>query len=204
MSKIVLKSGREKLLARMHPWIFSGAIAKVIGNPDLGDTVEVCDSSGKVRAKAAYSPNSQIRARIWSFDVSENIDTVLIIIIITSICFWFAQTIPPRFFKNSSQIYVQGFFRTRIRSAINLRCESMPSLPDAGNNAMRLIHGENDGLPGLVVDRYHETLVVQVPKETELCINISMVEYSSCRRARRSGARSISFTLKLGSIAYTL
>jgi len=69
---IVLKRGREKSLKRRHPWIFSGAVEKASGK--AGDTVEVRDSSGKVLALAAYSPKSQIRARVWTFDGAEAID----------------------------------------------------------------------------------------------------------------------------------
>jgi len=58
----------------LHPWIFSGAIDKVTGNPKLGETVKVLDSKGNFLANAAYSPNSQIRARVWNFDENEKID----------------------------------------------------------------------------------------------------------------------------------
>ena len=68
---IVLKRGREKSLKRRHPWIFSGAVEKASGK--AGDTLEVRDSSGKVLALAAYSPKSQIRARVWTFDAKETI-----------------------------------------------------------------------------------------------------------------------------------
>ncbi len=65
---IKLAKGREKSLLRRHPWIFSRAIEKVIGEPKLGDTIDVLDFKGRWLAKAAYSPHSQIRARVWSFD----------------------------------------------------------------------------------------------------------------------------------------
>jgi 23S rRNA (cytosine1962-C5)-methyltransferase len=65
---IVLHSGRDKSLKRKHPWIFEGAIDKVIGNPHSGATVDVLDENGQWLAKAAYSPESQIRARVWSFE----------------------------------------------------------------------------------------------------------------------------------------
>jgi 23S rRNA (cytosine1962-C5)-methyltransferase len=68
---IQLKRGREKSLKRRHPWIFSGAVEKASGKS--GDTLEVRDSSGKVLAQAAYSPKSQIRARVWTFDAKETI-----------------------------------------------------------------------------------------------------------------------------------
>ncbi len=124
--RIVLKPGREKLLARRHPWIFSGAIDHASGNPQAGDTVEVRDAGGELRARAAFSPQSQIRARIWSFDAAEDID--------------------------------EAFFRRRLRAALALRRELVPARASTG---LRLVHGESDGLPGLVVDRYGGTLVAQ-------------------------------------------
>ncbi len=121
---IELKKGREKSLKRRHPWIFSGAIAKVSGKPAAGDTVQVRDSSGKPLAAAAYSPASQIRARVWTFDFAEAVD--------------------------------EKFFRTRLEKAISLRDHLSTS---RHTNALRLVHGESDGLPGLVGDRYADVLV---------------------------------------------
>ena len=121
-----LKSGRDKSLRRRHPWIFSGAVARIEGKPARGDTVAVKDVGGKTRALAAYSPNSQIRARAWTFDPTVEVD---------------AQ-----------------FMRRRLENALALRAQ----LPAARHtNALRLVHGESDGLPGLVVDRYADVLVVQ-------------------------------------------
>jgi 23S rRNA (cytosine1962-C5)-methyltransferase len=74
VAKIQLKSGREKSLLRKHPWIFSGAIEHVEGDPASGDTVEVIDAGGKFVARAAFSPASQIRARVWTFDAAEPVD----------------------------------------------------------------------------------------------------------------------------------
>ena len=70
---ITLKPEREKSLRRRHPWVFSGAVAAVNGNPATGETVAVLDSGGAFLAWAAYSPKSQIRARAWSFDPKEEI-----------------------------------------------------------------------------------------------------------------------------------
>ena len=124
---IVLKRGREKSLRRRHPWIFSGALEKVEGNPASGDTVEVRSADGQTLALAAWSPESQIRARVWSFDASVRIDA--------------------------------AFLRARIERAGALRS----ALPAARHtNALRLVHGESDGLPGLVVDRYADVLVAQL------------------------------------------
>ena len=74
-SSITLKPGREKALNRRHPWIFSMAIQTVNGKPELGATVDILDSKGKWLACGAYSPESQIRVRIWSFDQETIINT---------------------------------------------------------------------------------------------------------------------------------
>ena len=125
MSSLLLKKGRDKSLRRRHPWIFSGAVEKVNGKPGAGETVELLEG-GKKLAQAAYSPKSQIRARVWTFDPAEPVDA--------------------------------GFFRGRIQKAIALR-EALPAAKHT--NALRLVHGESDGLPGLVVDRYADVLVAQ-------------------------------------------
>jgi 23S rRNA (cytosine1962-C5)-methyltransferase len=126
MSAVVLKPGREKSLRRRHPWVFSGAIAHTLGEPRAGDTVEVRDAAGERLALAAYSPGSQIRARVWTFEAGDSVDA--------------------------------SFFGIRLRRALALRAE----LPAAKHtNALRLVHAESDGLPGLVVDRYGDVLVAQ-------------------------------------------
>jgi 23S rRNA (cytosine1962-C5)-methyltransferase len=126
MTAVVLKKGREKSIKRRHPWLFSGAIEKVVGKPGAGDTVEIRDSSAKPLARAAYSPKSQIRARVWTFNPEEEVDA--------------------------------GFFRARIERALALR-EALPARRHT--NALRLVYGESDGLPGLIVDRYADVLVAQ-------------------------------------------
>jgi 23S rRNA (cytosine1962-C5)-methyltransferase len=72
MNSLLLKKGREKSLKRRHPWIFSGAVEKAGGKP--GETLEVRDAAGKPLALAAYSPKSQIRARVWTFDPKEAVE----------------------------------------------------------------------------------------------------------------------------------
>jgi len=124
MNSLVLKKGREKSLRRRHPWIFSGAVEKAAGK--AGETLEVRDSSGQPIALAAYSPQSQIRARVWTFDAAHPVD--------------------------------RAFFAGRLKQAISLR-DHLPVSKQT--NAMRLVHGESDGLPGLVVDRYADVLVAQ-------------------------------------------
>ena len=72
--KVWLKPGREKSLRRRHPWVFSGAIERVEGAPALGATVDIVTDAGDFLARAAYSPASQIRARVWTFRSDDRID----------------------------------------------------------------------------------------------------------------------------------
>lgn len=72
--RLVLAKGREKSLLRHHPWVFSGAVARVEGKVALGETIDIVDHQGKWLARGAWSPASQIRARVWTFDPRENID----------------------------------------------------------------------------------------------------------------------------------
>jgi 23S rRNA (cytosine1962-C5)-methyltransferase len=124
-ARIVLKPGREKSLRHRHPWVFSGAIEHVEGEPAKGDTVVVNAKDGAFLARAAYCPDSQIRARVWSLDPAEKID--------------------------------EAFLRARLAASLARR-----GLMRGGSNAMRIVHGESDGLPGLVADLYDKTVVVQI------------------------------------------
>lgn len=126
MKILQLNKGRESSLLRRHPWIFSGAIDRVTGNPSAGETIRVQDSSGKSLGVAGYSPSSQIRARMWSFTNDEVVD--------------------------------ESFFMRRLRASVARR-ETM--LNDPQRTGCRLVYGESDDLPGLIVDRYGDYLVCQ-------------------------------------------
>ena len=65
---VILNAGREKSLLRRHPWIFSGGIKHVDGEPASGSTVDLLSSDKQFLARASYSPHSQIRARVWTFE----------------------------------------------------------------------------------------------------------------------------------------
>jgi 23S rRNA (cytosine1962-C5)-methyltransferase len=121
-----LKPGREKSLHHRHPWIFSGAFATADAPVESGATVDVQTADGAFVARAAYSPSSQIRARVWTFDPREPVDS--------------------------------GFFLRRVALAVAARA----SMQDARHTGCRLIHGEADGLPGVVADRYADTIVLQL------------------------------------------
>jgi 23S rRNA (cytosine1962-C5)-methyltransferase len=154
--KIHLKAGREKSLLRRHPWVFSGAIDKLYGSPASGDTVQVRASDGRFLAWAAWSPQSQIRARVWSFE---------------------EQDLPG-----------PELLRGRIEQALALR--HGPTLRDGtrqnANSALRLVHGEADRLPGLIVDRYADTLVAQVLsagiERWRDALADSLIEQTGCAR----------------------
>jgi 23S rRNA (cytosine1962-C5)-methyltransferase len=73
MASITLKKGREKSLRRRHPWIFSGAVATVQGLSKSGETAEIRSHDDALLARAAWSPRSQIMARVWSFDPEESV-----------------------------------------------------------------------------------------------------------------------------------
>jgi 23S rRNA (cytosine1962-C5)-methyltransferase len=124
---IILKPGRDKSVLQRHPWIFSSAIDSVTGEPQSGQIVMIRNASGDALALAAFSPDSQIRARIWTWETDVVID--------------------------------RDFFASRLKSAFELR---QLVIPAGQTNAIRLVHGESDGLPGLIVDRYDDTLVMQI------------------------------------------
>jgi len=73
-TRVVIKPGREKSLRHRHPWVFSGAIERVEGTPAAGDTVALMAHDGAHLAWGAWSPESQIRARVWSFDAAAVVD----------------------------------------------------------------------------------------------------------------------------------
>ncbi len=147
MKTIRLREGKEKSLLRRHPWVFDGAVAR--GGADAGETVRVESHDGRFLAWAAFSPQSRIRARVWSFEEGQRIDAT--------------------------------FFDERIASAIAAR-----RLWDLQSDGLRLVHGESDGLPGLVVDRYGNTLVAQFgscgAERWKKTIVQSLLAHSGCQR----------------------
>lgn len=125
MNKIILKPGKEESILRHHPWIFSGAIAKIDPAIKEGDLVEVYSSKGEKVASGHYQIGS-IAVRILEFR---------------------HNSLPEDFYN---QRLLSAF---ELRKALNLISEH--------NNCYRLVHGEGDFLPGLVVDIYGDTSVVQ-------------------------------------------
>ena len=124
---IILKPKRETAVKRRHPWIFSGAIARVEGKPQSGALVAVYDQHGEFLAWGHYSPQSQIRVRLVAWNESVDPES-------------------------------PDFWRTRLKDALHGR---RPLTAEGTTTACRLVHAESDYIPGLIVDRYAETLVVQ-------------------------------------------
>jgi len=124
--KIILKPGKEQSLQRFHPWVFSGAIKKIDGNPTDGDVVRITDWQDNFLAIGHYQTGS-IAVRIFSFvDVEIN----------------------------------RSFWYGKLSKALDVR-KKLGLFANPVTNIFRLIHGEGDGLPGLIVDIYGSTAVIQ-------------------------------------------
>jgi 23S rRNA (cytosine1962-C5)-methyltransferase len=128
MAQLILLPGKERSAFKQHhPWLFAGSVGRLEGRARPGDTVEVLADNLRPLGRAAYSPQSQIRARFWTFDPEESID--------------------------------DAFFKRRIAEAVARR-QALPEL--RGQQGLRLIHAESDGLPGVIADQYGDTIVVQL------------------------------------------
>ena len=126
MTTIQLKAKKEENILRFHPWIFSGAISKIYGNPQEGDIVRVTDNKGNFLAIGHYQIGS-ITIRILSFkDIQIDRD----------------------------------FWKERLTAAYNMR-QALNLSAITETTAYRLVHGEGDNLPGLVIDIYGNTAVMQ-------------------------------------------
>lgn len=132
MNGVVLRQGRERSVERRHPWIFSGAVERVEGSPVSGETVSVRGSDGRILGFGSWSPVSQIRVRMLAFG-------------------------PDR-------IPDDAFVKELVTASIDRRraigCQLSPFAERY--RGVRLVHGESDGLPGVVVDSYDGWCVVQL------------------------------------------
>ena len=133
MIKIILKRGRDESLLRFHPWVFSGAIAEVQGSPAEGDLVAVHASDGSLLAYGHYQIGS-IAVRVLSFDDS---------------------ALHPEFWETMLARALQ------VRIAAGLHTSEHSCGGAAETNCYRLVHGEGDNLPGLIIDYYDGVCVMQ-------------------------------------------
>ena len=124
--KVYLKPGKEESLKRFHPWVFSGAIAKVEGEPEEGEVVDVYTSKKEFVACGHFQIGS-IAVRVLTF---------------------------------RQEVIDRDFWKRRLDVAKDLR-RALGVLGNPNNNTYRLVHGEGDNLPGLVIDIYACTAVMQ-------------------------------------------
>lgn len=126
VSQIILKKGKDRSLQRFHPWVFSGAIARIEGSPAEGDLVEVYDVRGECRGTGFYGTGS-IAVRLLGF-----------------------TSIRPD----------EEFWKNRLAKAFELR-KTIGLAGQSQTTIYRLVHAEGDELPGLIIDLYGETAVLQ-------------------------------------------
>lgn len=119
-----MKKGKERSLLRRHPWVYDTAVQRLLGKATSGDTVRVLSYDGRFLAWAAYSKDSALRARCWTFNEEEKIDS--------------------------------DWIESKIHKALAARAALF-----GRTSAVRVIFGEADQLPGLVVDRYGDWFVTQ-------------------------------------------
>ncbi len=125
--RIYLKKGKDQSLLRCHPWVFSGAVAKIEGEPENGDIVEVFSSEKNLLGKGHFQKGSiMVRMLVW----------------------------------DDSQIN-SAFWLASIQRAFNQRTATLAGLKDGTTDCYRLVHGEGDFLPGLIVDIYKNVAVMQ-------------------------------------------
>ncbi|MBO5634955.1 MAG: class I SAM-dependent rRNA methyltransferase [Bacteroidales bacterium] len=127
MTKIILKKGRDESLRRFHPWVFSGAVAQIVGQPSEGDVVGVFAHDGSFLAYGHYQIGS-IAVRVLSFSGED--------------------VLGPDFWVNMIGRALKVRMATGLANGLETNC-------------FRLVHGEGDGLPGLIIDWYDGVCVLQ-------------------------------------------
>ncbi len=138
---VVLKEGKEKSLTIRHPWVLSGAVKGVRGQPRRGDLVRVVDHKGNTQGWGFYNPISPIPVRLVS---------------------WGNAPVLPDFWKEALEKAI--FSRELLEK-------------DPSTNAYRLVYSESDGLPGLIVDRFNDFLVLQTLNPGMDRLKIQIAEY---------------------------
>ncbi len=131
MKRIVLGKGHVQPVWAGHPWVFSQAAERVEGRPAHGDEVAIWDAAGHELGMATYSEGSAICARIYS--------------------------------RTPGERFGRELFERRLRSALALRVELGVAVSEGNlrTTGYRVLHGEGDELPGLVVDRFGDVVVYQ-------------------------------------------
>lgn len=171
MNRIFLKRGREESLGRKHPWVFSGAIARMDGKPAEGDIVDVYSSEGEFLARGHYQIGS-ITVRVLTFSPEE---------------------ITPEWWVK------------RMRAAYDVRCAAGLT-ENSATDCYRLVHGEGDNLPGLVIDIYGDTAVVQAHSvgmyvsRHEICSALRIVYGDRLRAVYDKSSQTLPYKAETGAV----
>lgn len=171
MNRIFLKRGKEESLGRKHPWVFSGAIARMDGKPAEGDIVDVYSSEGEFLARGHYQIGS-ITVRVLTFSPEE---------------------ITPEWWVK------------RMRAAYDVRCAAGLTENNA-TDCYRLVHGEGDNLPGLVIDIYGDTAVVQAHSvgmyvsRHEICSALRTVYGDRLRAVYDKSSQTLPYKAETGAV----
>lgn len=171
MNRIFLKRGREESLGRKHPWVFSGAISRMDGEPAEGDIVDVYSSEGEFLARGHYQIGS-ITVRVLTFSPEE---------------------ITPEWWVK------------RMRAAYDVRCAAGLT-ENSATDCYRLVHGEGDNLPGLVIDIYGDTAVVQAHSvgmyvsRHEICSALRIVYGDRLRAVYDKSSQTLPYKAETGAV----
>ena len=142
MTTVYLKPHKEESLKRFHPWVFSGAIARVVldashkaAAPEEGELVCVRSAANEVLGVGHWQVGS-IAVRILAFG---------------------EETLPADFWLSR----IRAAYKMRVSLGLVRNDQSQITNHKSLNTTFRLVHGEGDFLPGLIVDVYAETAVIQ-------------------------------------------
>lgn len=176
MTKIILKKGREDSLLRFHPWVFSGAIAQIVGEPAEGDIVGVFSQSGEFLAYGHYQVGS-IAVRVLSFAGEDVLSpdfwrNMIARALRVRVAAGLATSVPNPTLLTAEHAqaaleHIESIpepVEVPANTDLSLRQVQRPeekSQRSALTNCYRLIHGEGDGLPGLIIDYYDGVCVMQ-------------------------------------------
>lgn len=176
MTKIILRKGREDSLLRFHPWVFSGAIAQIVGEPAEGDIVGVFSQSGEFLAYGHYQVGS-IAVRVLSFAGEDVLSpdfwrNMIARALRVRVAAGLATSVPKPTLPTAEPAQAALEHIESVPESVEVPADTELSLRQAQRpegesqrsvltNCYRLIHGEGDGLPGLIIDYYDGVCVMQ-------------------------------------------
>lgn len=149
--RLILKKGKDAAILRKHPWVFSGAVANIDGDPQDGDCVFVTNSKEQVLGTGFFH-DGKITAQLFAFE-EVNPDQA----------FWNGKIQEAYTLRSSLNLVNNQTTKQPSNQAIKVSDKGEKSTLSKveGRTAYRLIHGEGDGMPGLIVDVYGQVAVYQ-------------------------------------------